>query len=106
MQSARPTCGGSSTASERGTAANALYACLAFNGNSSGDKGEGARGCREGEEEESWKVSPYGKGGRGRGEQTDTWMTKKTLQSLRGLEENRLESCEGGGGEMQRKTRQ
>lgn len=66
VQSARPTCGGSSTASERGTAANALYACLTFNGNSSGDRGEGARGCREGEE--SWKVSPCGKEGRGRGE--------------------------------------
>lgn len=46
VRAARPTCGGSSTASERGTAANALYACLTFMGNSSGEVGEGARGCR------------------------------------------------------------
>lgn len=46
-RASRPTCGGSSTASERGTAANALYACLTFMGNSSGEVGEGAQGCRE-----------------------------------------------------------
>lgn len=46
VRAARPTCGGSSTARERGTAANALYACLTFMGNSSGEVGEGARGCR------------------------------------------------------------
>lgn len=43
---ALPTCGGSGAASERGTAANALYACFTFMGNSSGEVGEGARGCR------------------------------------------------------------
>lgn len=47
VQASCPTCGGSSTASERGTAANALYACLTFMGKSSGEVGEGAHGCRE-----------------------------------------------------------
>lgn len=45
---ALPTCGGSGAASERGTAANALYACFTFMGNSSGEVGEGAQGCRGG----------------------------------------------------------
>lgn len=81
-RSARPTCGGSSTASERGTAANALYACLTFMGNSSGEEGEGARGCscrggwgRRGEVMEvgsvRWK--------RRRG-QTETWRRGETMK--------------------------
>lgn len=40
-----PTCCGGCTASEWGTAAKALYACLISVGNSSGEGGVGARGC-------------------------------------------------------------
>lgn len=61
VRSARPTCGNSSTASERGTAANALYACLTFIGNSSGEEGEGARGCRGGSR--GWGRGGVGYGG-------------------------------------------
>lgn len=43
-----PTCGGSSTAMEWGTAANVLYACLILMGNSLQVSGDGARGCTEG----------------------------------------------------------
>lgn len=43
-----PTCEGSSTAMEWGTAANALYACLTLMGNSLKVSGDGARGCTEG----------------------------------------------------------
>lgn len=81
VRAARPTCGGSSTASERGTAANALYACLTFMGNSSGEVGEGARGCRGGGGGvvmEGGGVGSYGRRSRGGVDtQTDREMEER-----------------------------
>lgn len=54
LRSICPTCGGSSTARECGTAAKALYTCLILMGYSSCVSGDGTRGCTR------------GRGGRGR----------------------------------------
>lgn len=51
-----PTCGGSSTAVEWGTAANALYACLILMGNSLKVSGDGAGGCTEGSNAKESKI--------------------------------------------------
>ncbi len=48
LRSICPTCGGSSTARECGTAAKALYTCLILMGYSSCVSGDGARGCTRG----------------------------------------------------------
>lgn len=64
-RSIRPTCGGSSTARECGTAAKALYTCLTFN--PSNVSGDGARGCM-----------------RGRGSRAREWGDRETDRGQKG----------------------